>query len=220
MRIDLIGIANDLYEKLTQAGIVFNSKGYPVFSERYFLHQMPDEIIPFTKRKYASNKKTALVCFFEEDEFLYSFLLNIDKYIDELREYIGIGGFDLSPDIFWDDSLQQLNILLSQMVTIYVAIHDVKIIPNWRIGSLQTIDSLCVYPKHSTFIVGTHGSQRTKNVLDDIYVRAKLMVSNPSNLLIYGGLHKKYFEVLKEEDISYTIFKDYKSQILSGKEAC
>lgn len=221
MKINLIKTANDLYCELKNLGIDFNVAGFPVFPEEVLLKDIPGEIVPFTKRKNAIQKERAVVCFFEEDEYLYRFMKNPDRYLMELKEYLGVGGFDLSPNIFWPSSQQRLNILISQMLTLYIAVKgSIKIVPNWRIGDLDTLGCLNSYPKETMFIVGALGSIRSRTIYDDVYLKTKMLVSRPSTLLVYGLSQKKYQSVLKEENIEGIFYEDYKSRVFREKEAC
>lgn len=209
MEINLPRLVIELQMELKSSGVEFTENGLPKFTNEMFLKELPDEILPFNKRHTAKDKKKTLICYFQEDESLYPRLKNLDKDIPELQQYMGIGGFDLSPDINWPLSQQMLNILINQLVTAYFAIHGIKIIPNWRIGSLDTLSTLSSYPKNSTFIVGTLGCYRFNKDMGLFLTKAKVLVSSPSRLLIYGCLNQAYKDLLEEENIDYIVYPDY-----------
>lgn len=125
---------------------------------------------------------------------------------------MGVCGFDLSPNIAWPVEQQLFNILLSQLYTAYLAVNGVKVIPNWRIGNLNTLKALNSYPRGIQFAAGALGSCRMEKSFGIPYMKAKIMVSNPSRLLIYGKLAYEYSRELREAGISYVQYDDVMSK--------
>ena len=211
MKINLFRIASKLEKYLKEHDIKFNSDGYPIFPKEVFLTDVPNEIVPFNKKQYCKNKSKTVICFFSNDLEIYRRLNSIDQDIPIYKEYLGIVGFDLSPRTGWDDSKQKFNILLSQMATLYIALHGVKIIPNFRIGDLNTILALNSYPKHSIFAVGILGCSNRH--INTNYLLIKLLFTLPSKLYLYGSvLLKDYKNILDEYNIEYNAFLDFNSK--------
>ena len=209
MNINLIALANDLRLKLEAAGIPFNSSGYPIVPADMLIKELPAEIVPFGHRKSCRYPERTILCFFSKDELLYRRLRKLDEDNELCREYMGVCGFDLSPCIGYDKKLQEFNLLLNQLVNAYRIINGVKVLPNFRIGDLDTLSSLLSYPAGTWYAAGTLGCARGW-VDENIYLlKAKLLYARPGHLLIYGPLRNEYAEILKETGQDYTVFNDY-----------
>ncbi len=206
---DLFGLAKYLYEYLVNAGVEFMDNGYPVISENMILREMPEQVLPINHRYASKNRKKTLLVTFTNDEYVYKRLLSLDKEIPMYKEYLGFGGFDLSPRINWDIGLQKFNILLCRMADVYIALHGIKLLPNFRTGSLATFDVLNCYPKDSWYIVGTLGCSNGHIELNRMYLRTKLIIANPEMLIYYGILKKEYEDVLDDYGVQYRVFPDY-----------
>jgi hypothetical protein len=213
---DLINIANNLYQYLLANGITFTNEGYPIISKEMLLRDMPEYIIPLGQTYAAKDKsKTLLVSFFN-DTVIYKSLLSLTKDIPKYKEYLGFGGFDLSPRINWDINLQKFNILINKLADAYLAVNGVKIMPNFRTGSLNTFDVLSTYPANSWFTVGALGCSNGHYSLNELYLREKIIITNPNMLLYYGKLLPIYQNIIDEFGIDYKVFPDF--QRVSRKE--
>lgn len=211
--IDLFKIFAGLHGFLENNGIKLTKEDYPVFRPEFILQETPQEILPFSHRNACKEKSKTAVCFFENDKFLYRRIARLNQDLPVYKEYLGICGFDLSPRIGWSVESQKFNIALSQMATLYLALHGVKIIPNFRIGSLEkTISSLAVYPAGCPFVLGALGCYKRKITTDDLlYLKIKLLYARPSNIYIYGKLEQPVLEMIDDFDVPFRIFSDFKS---------
>ncbi len=212
MKINLVEVAESLFLKLRQRGVCFTQDGFPIFKRDMILDAVPNDIIPYKYIKSTTDKDVKAICFFQEDELLYPRLTSLEKDIPLFREYLGVCGLDLSPNLFWPIEQQLFNILLSQLYTAYLAVNRIKIIPNWRIGDLRTLKILDSYPRGSQFVVGTLGSVRNNKSSGIYYVRAKALASSPSRLLIYGKLESEYRQELIELGIPHIQYDDIMSK--------
>lgn len=211
--IDLFKIFSELHAFLKDSGIQFTKEGYPIFREEFILREKPREILPFSHRNACKKKSKTTVCFFENDKFLYRRLARLNQDLPVYKEFLGICGFDLSPRIGWSVESQKFNIALSQMAAIYLALHGVKIIPNFRIGLLEeTISSLAVYPQGSPFALGVLGCYKRKiTQKDKIYLQTKILYALPSNIYIYGKLEDDLIDLLKDSGVSIKFFEDFRT---------
>lgn len=107
------------------------------------------------------------------------------------------------------------------MATVYLALHGIKIIPNFRIGSLEeTISSLEVYPPSSPFAVGALGCYKRKITMENLlYLKIKLLCTCPSIIYIYGKLEQPVLEMIDDFGVPYKIFPDFKSAYFANEEA-
>lgn len=199
---------------LKKRGIKFTAEGYPIFREEFLLRETPDEIIPFEHRNSCKDQKRTVLCFFSGDKLLYRRLANLEKDLEIYSQYMGVCGFDLSPRVGWDIEHQRFNICLSQMVTVYLALNGIKIIPNFRIGDFnETFSAFLSYPENCPFAVGTLGcSYRKKIDIDIRYLKAKTLFARPSNLLFYGTLKQEYRNILEEMRLPYKVYEDFRTK--------
>ena len=132
---NLFELFNNLYEYLVAHGIHFTEYGFPIFEPKMFTSEIPKEILPFKNRNECKNKKKTALCTFQEDKEVYYKLFNLEKDLNEWKQYLGCIVFDLSPRIEWKNELQKFNICLNQMAAIYLALIWCKIdckSKNWR----------------------------------------------------------------------------------------
>ena len=209
MKINLFEFCEKLKLELESYGVEFSDDGYPIFTEDMLLKKMPQYVTPIGHTYGALDKSKTLLVLFSNDENIYKRLENLNKDIPKYKEYLGVAGFDLSPRINWDIKLQKFNILINMMVGAYLAVHGVKIMPNFRIGCLETVDVLTHYPKHSWFAVGALGCAKGHVKLNKMYLSTKIIITNPDMLIYYGILRPEYENILKEMNIPYRVFADF-----------
>ncbi|SFA88491.1 protein of unknown function [Acetitomaculum ruminis DSM 5522] len=206
---NLFELSEYLYSYLLNQGVKFSDEGYPIITEDMIIREMPDEVCPLGKTSAVKNKKRSMLVSFNNDEEIYKKLLSLDKDIDKYLEFKAFGGFDLSPRINWDLNLQKFNIALNMMADVYLALHGVKLIPNFRTGCLDTVDMLALYPTNSWFTVGVLGCSNGHIKINEMYLRTKLIITNPEMLIFYGKLKKEYSDILDEYGVQYKVFTDY-----------
>ncbi len=209
---NLFKIADDLYNCLNKNGINFSENGYPIIPPEMIVDKVPEEMIPFEHRNECKDKKTTILTHFSNDELLYRRLRAINKDIEICKEYMGVVGFDLSPRLGWNIEQQKFNLLLNQMINAYRAINGIKILPNFRIGELSTIDVLNSYPAKSIFAVGSLGCSKGYKEINSTYLKAKILFARPKMLLIYGKLLDEYKDIIEQYEILYKVYEDFKQQ--------
>ena len=206
---NLFKLANDLQEYLLAKGVNFSKEGYPIFTEDMLLKEIPQGVCPIGQTYYVKDKRNYLLVSFSNDENIYKKLNTLMNDVDEYLQYWGFGGFDLSPRINWDINLQKFNLLLSKLADAFLAINGVKLMPNFRTGCLDTIDVLSIYPQHTWYSVGALGCGRGRIKINEMYLRTKLLVSDPDMLIYYGKLKTEYAEILNDFGVPYKVFTDF-----------
>ena len=213
----LFELANNLTNYLKAEGILFTENGYPIFTEDMLLKEIPEQILPFRQAYASKDKSRTLLVSFSKNEDIYPRLFSLDKDIPKYKQFLGVGGFDLSPRINWPIELQRFNLLLSRLADAYLAIHGIKIMPNFRTGNFETFDVLQTYPTDCCYVVGSLGCAKGNVEVNKIYLRTKLILTNPHMLIYYGKLHEEYIKILNEFLIPYRRFPDFQS-VSRGKE--
>ena len=212
MKINLVEYAETFYENLKSQSIKFNNSGLPIFPKEFLLNDAPLEILPYHHRNKAKDKSRTVISFYEEDEELYRHLVNLDFVADECSKYMGITGFDLSPCVYWNIEQQKFNILFSQMITLYIAIRGSKVIPNFRIGTFETLPALLSYPKDSMFCVGSLGCSRKVSDYNFTQFKTKVFYARPKKLLYYGKILPPYKSFLDDLGIPYKAYVDFRTR--------
>lgn len=206
---NLFKIAIELERYLRERGIEFNEDGYPIFTEEMLLKDMPEGVCPIGQTYYVKEKSKYILVSFSNDENIYKKLLALQNDVDEYLQYKGFGGFDLSPRINWDVKLQRFNLLLSKLGDAFLAVNGVKLIPNFRTGSLDTFEVLSIYPPNTWYSVGALGCGRGRIKINMMYLGTKLVLTNPDMLIYYGKLKPEYARILDEYGVKYKVFTDF-----------
>lgn len=183
--------------------------GFPVIPENLILRELPNEILPHPHHLKAKNPCRTLICNFSQDDILYLTLKKLDERIKIWKNFMGISGFDFSARSGDEEVSQDLYLYLNKLLDAYVAIHGVKILPNFRIaGELASLNVLNIYPPKSWFIAGTIGCSGNVE-LNSMLLRYKLVFARPDHLIVYGTLKEMYRQILNDFDVSYTVFEDF-----------
>lgn len=207
---DLLDIFEELRKEIVGTGIRFNKCGYPIFPEEVILKEEPEYVLPFRQRSAAQDKSRTVLCFFDSDKYLYSRLLHYKEDASIATGYLGVCGFDLSPRINLDIAQQRLNILLSQLYTLYLGTQGIPVLPNFRAGNSDTFSCFQSYPTGINYAVGTLGCARGDRALNDWYLRQKILITRPRKLFFYGTLHQSLQSTLLDFGIDYRVYMDYK----------
>lgn len=214
---NLIDLTQRLEKSLRDQGVRFLESGLPKFPEEIIFRGEPGDMLTFSRKSAARDKKRTVLCHFENDEKVYKRLFSLDKDIEIYKKYQGMAGFDLSPRVEWDVKLQNFNILLNRLADVYVGLKGVKILPNFRTGTFETFESLNVYPGNVPFAVGTLGCLRGNQALNDLFLRFKAIITRPSALYYYGKISESSERILQEFGIPHRVFKDYRRRYFGGR---
>ncbi len=199
-----------LRSKLKAAKWTFNKYGFPIFPREALLDDCPPNVEPIQRINCCKHPQNTLLCSFANDKFIVCRLKRIFDELDLYSKFAGFGGFDLSPRIRWSFHRQKFNIWLSQLATAFICLNGQKILPNFRTGDFSTLFTLESYPQNSTYIVGTLGCSKRYNPLHAYLFKTKLLLTRPSQLIIYGPLRKEYKKILEDLAIPYNIRDDFR----------
>lgn len=219
-RLNIFDLTYKLETRLRKAGVPFNSYSYPDFRQFTFPQFVPlnCEMLPFRHRHRAFNKKRAIICFNSDDQTLYSHLPHLDEMIEECkRDFYALCGFDLSVCEGTNLSEQRAYMLANMLISGLALTRGACVIPSWRIGDAPTSVALRSYPKHICFAAGTLGCAQRNIASGTAETIHKIMLTEPSSLLVYGPLRSEYADVLNEWNVPYLVRKDYRTDSYAGK---
>ena len=205
-------IASRLYQYAVSRGAKFRENGYQIFSPDMLLDSEPDEIVPFRNRLKAKDPSKTAICFFTDDKLIFPRLDKLETDLEEYKKYMGVCGFDLSPNILTDPFRQNINVIASQLASLYLALNGIKIIPNFRTGGDSTIASLQASPRDAIFAVGTLGCARGLVAHNSLLLLKKLLVSDAKELLVYGTLRPEYRAILEERGVRFRVYQDFQTR--------
>lgn len=215
MKINLYQIIGQLESSLKEMNVPFK-EGFPIVPKEMLLCKMPKEILPHPHHLKAAEPHNSLICNFSQDETLYLTLKELNKRIVIWKNFMGICGFDFSARAGDEDVSQDMYLYLNKLLDVYVASHEIKILPNFRIaGNLSSLNVLRIYPPNSWFAVGTLGCSGNEK-FNSMLLRYKLMFARPKHLLIYGILKDIYRKILEEYGVEYSIFEDFNRRSRNG----
>ena len=205
-----VEIAIELESKLAHEGVGFDERGYPVVTSDMILSHVPADVELHTIDRLceANNASKTIGVSFLPDDLIYRRLEHLEEDILRYQSLLAVGGFDLSPRVGMNPNLQRMNLLINLMATVRIALSGVRIVPNFRIGSVGTIDLLSLWPKGCTYVAGTLGCARGNVKHNLALLKMKLMVAEPSELVIYGSLRKEYRAELESQGVPYRVFAD------------
>lgn len=212
--VNLYLLAVRLEAKLKRAGCAFSEDGYPITPREMLITDIPDDIemYPLSKRHQATRPKCTILCAYENDHELYRFLRHFDRNLRDCLNYYGVCGFDLSPRGGMDLSHQRFHLYLNALINAYMAVNGIRVLPNWRIGDLSTLDILKIYPRNTTFSVGSLGCAKRYTTINEVILRTKLMYTCPKMLVYYGALRKEYRMIIEEFGVPVKIIMDYRTR--------
>ncbi len=216
MKINLYATIAGFEKFLKDKNILFKN-GFPVIPEESLLHEIPEEILPHPSHLKAKNPAKTLICNFSQDDILYLSVKRITNRLAIWKHFMGICGFDFSARAGDDETNQDFYIYLNKLSDAFVALHGVKILPNFRTaGSMASLNILQLYPPNGIFAVGTLGCRGNES-LNSTLLRYKLLSTRPKHLVIYGKLKDAFRKILEEFDINYSVFEDYNRRSRKGE---
>lgn len=206
--LNFMRLIDKFYTYLVKNGMTFSGE-YPTFNKDMFISEEPELLVPFYYRNHdivKSPSKTAL-CLFENDGYILRRFDNLFENIPTYSKFAGVTGFDFTITSDMDVELQKSVILLNRLADAVLAINDVKISANLRIGSNDTVSCLDCFPKNIYCSSGFLGCDKLKSEYDFSFI-SKVLHILPSKLLIYGKHDKIAEKQLTNMGIDYRIYAD------------
>ena len=110
--------------------------------------------------------------------------------------YQCIIGMDASPYDNMPLVVQKSQIYLNLGITYYYGKQGIKVIPNVRIGTEDTLSSLAAYPHNHLIAIGTNGFTRSLNnrIIFKEQVEIIVKTLQPTGILVYGPASEYIFE--------------------------
>lgn len=219
----------DTFQAFLVENATFTSfEEYPILDQSKIPNSIPKKIITFDKiNNYKGNKKECAVCFYCNDDSFKRIKRNPKAYINMLKQYKALIGFDFSihTDMPLIKQKEQINTNLS--LTYFFGENGSNYYPNLRCGNEETIDDyLKAIPKHSIISIGTYGFIKTKEEIYEWYVflLKTLPIIKPKKILVYGTLNNSIFNDLKNE-YEFVFYESYMSKFYKeakyyGNEKC
>lgn len=172
-------------------------EGYPIIEGYMVSDKPPKELSQWDQRSQIKDKSVTGISFYSQDKYLLGIINQPIKYIDELKEYQVVIGMDASPYDNMPPVVQKSQIFLNLALTYFYGSIGIKVIPNVRIGTNVTYDSLEAYPKNHLISIGTNGFINEKRNIKIFIEQIKLVVDTlkPSGIIVYG------YDYLKKQKI-------------------
>lgn len=180
----------------------------------------PKYLVPFSKRKLASNPTKTFLMFYENDDNFADVIKNPDRYISEFSEFAGV----IAPDdsLYRDMPLacQLCNIYRSRLIGSYLQRHGINVIGNCRWGDERTYTAntfgepvaFVGLPKNNIIAVGTYGcirgAENKKHFKKGLREMIKFL--QPKTLIVYGAMPEEVFGEFRQKT-EFIKFNDWTS---------
>lgn len=172
-------------------------EGYPII-EGYMVSDIPPKkITQWDQKSQVKDKGIIGMSFYSQDKYLLGILNQPVKYIEELKNYQVVLGMDASPFDNMPAVVQKSQIFINLSLTYFYGSVGLKVIPNVRVGTEVTYNSLEAYPKNHLISIGTNGFIREKKNIDIFIEQIKIVVDTlrPTGIIVYG------YDYLKRQKI-------------------
>lgn len=219
LRYDLRGFAVQLCRDLETAGIPFADNGFPILPQKAFAIKIPQNVLmyPCSKASQSPAPSRTILCCFERDRDLIRHLRHLNERIVIWQHFFAFAGFDLSVCNNRPIAEQIQNLWINSLVTAFVASKGIRIVPNFRCGSLSSVRFMASYPQGVPVAVGAHGSARIITPVDIATLKLKIGMTRPSEALVYGTTEPRCRRVLAETETTFRCFPDYRSICRAAK---
>ena len=96
-------------------------------------------------------------------------------------------------------------------ITYYFGTQGIKVIPNVRLGSDETLSSLEAYPKHTLISIGTNGFVKLTSNKKIFSKQIQIVVDTlePKGICVYGPAPDVLFEYVREKGIPIYQYDSY-----------
>ena len=187
-------------------------EGYPVIEKWMVSKTIPKFMTQWDKRsEVSSNVGDVCMSFYCDDWNFTPVLDNPRNYVEKLKKYQSIIGMDASPYDNMPLVIQQNQIYVNLAITYYYGSKGIKVIPNVRLGSNETLNCLAAYPKETIIGIGTNGFTKEKNNRKIFKNQVSVIVDTlrPTHILVYGPYYDEVFISAKEKDIPIYVYDSY-----------
>lgn len=173
-----------------------NPDGYPIIEGWMIEKKIPKHLAQWDKRNCVDDPEQTAMSFYCIDSALTPVLNHPDKYVEKLKQYQCVIGMDASPYDNMPLVVQKSQIYLNLAITYYYGKQGIKVIPNVRVGTNDTLSSLAAYPHNHLIAIGTNGFTHSKanRIIFKEQVAFIINSLEPSGILVYGPASDYVFE--------------------------
>ena len=214
---DFIFLVDELVLLARNFGVSFDSRGFPIFKREWFLEQVPDLLIPYSKRhtKFVHDPKRTALCHYSPDREIYPRLCCLTNDLPEYHCFLGVVMSDITVTLDMDREWQDFIMLANLLYAAILGANGVKIIPNLRIGDKVNIENLSCIPHKVIWAAGFLGCEKDKP-WDMQFIYSVVSVS-ASFILIFGKHDANAEDKLQVLNIPYKVYPDYHKLCKGGK---
>ncbi len=180
-----------------------SKEGYPIIEPWMVVEKPPTDIVQWDKRSTVKEKSQCAISFYCKDQYFSSLQCNPKRYTNEVKEYECVIGMDASPFDNMPPVVQKSQIYDNLAITYYYGRQGIPVIPNIRIGTECTIDSLDAYPRNTLIAIGSNGFTHELFNREIFREQVKIIVDtlHPTGIVVYGPVSDAIFSVAKEASI-------------------
>ena len=186
-------------------------EGYPIIEGWMIEDTPPADIAQWDRRNNVADVTTTAMSFYCTDPNLTPVLNNPARYVEKLRMYHSVIGMDASPYDNMPPVVQKSQVYCNLAVTYYYGACGIKVIPNVRLGTEVTYDSLEAYPRGHLIAIGTNGfTKLLKNrIIFKEQIGLVVETLSPSGIIVYGPATDDLFESARRRGIPIYQYDSY-----------
>ena len=186
-------------------------EGYPIIEGWMIADTPPSYVAQWDRRNEVSDPVKTAMSFYCVDPSLTPVLNNPKRYVEKLGSYHSVIGMDASPFDNMPPVVQKSQIFCNLAITYYYGTCGLKVIPNVRLGTEVTYDSLEAYPKHHLIAIGTNGFTKSLKNRGIFKEQIELVVESlePKGIVVYGPATDDLFESARERVIPIYQYDSY-----------
>ena len=194
---------------LCNNGCRFNEEGFPIPEKEWYLDKWPDQVVPYRSRnaRFIKSKSKTVLCLYCADKYIYPRIDKLFSDMAEYKKYMGVIGSDITVTLDMDIEWQEEILLLNQLYMAVLALNEIKVVQNLRIGRQSTLCCYSSVPHGVMCASGTLGCDQEAEP-HDLRYSEKLFFLRPSRVLIYGKSDPLMESQLKYAGVDYRLYRD------------
>ena len=185
--------------------------GFPVIEGWMVEKNVPKYLAQWDQRRSVRYPEQTGMSFYCIDPALTPVLSHPERYVEKLKQYQCVIGMDASPYDNMPLVVQKSQIYLNLAITYYFGKQGIKVIPNARVGTNDTLSSLAAYPHNTLIAIGTNGFTHAKvnRIIFKDQAATVIKALEPTGIIVYGPATEYIFEEAIERQIPIYQYDSY-----------
>ncbi len=211
-------IVDDGFASFLVEGAEFDGEYEIPIIRNSFIEHLPERMLPFSKRHTSRDLNGTCINFYEHDIYFNKIIMNIDRFIRELKVFGSVVSTDCSIYRDMPRATQIGNTYINRAIGFYLQQRGISIIPNVRWSDERSFDfAFDGLEPRGIYALGTVGCMKSK--IEKEFFRAGLEEFIyrlcPNKVLVYGSMPGEIFndfamdtEFIQYEGATHRAFRE------------